>query len=315
MSKSSIREPKVITFAEIAMLIALTTALMVLFFPKNSIEKAIESEKSNYDLTLTYLKSLVQAYPEDPENYRRLMEAELKMGNAAEAAYLFQKSGEHIRMSDQEKAIWHYRILKERYLKSEGAQREEIRKLLLRKLHRMLQSNHPSQWFLVIEEAKVLQMPELRFAALEKYLLHTTLPDDAKITALIRVARQLNKTENLQRVFQHLASISLPDTTVQKIERALLAAEDYASAARFFESCYRHSENGSKNSMLLKSIHYYYWAKIPQKARTLLQEEREQLTADNTTAEALIKILLANGELKAARTFTLQLLRKEKVLR
>ena len=300
-----------ITNSELFILLALTLALMVLFFPKNMIENAIEEEKSNYDLTLIYLKSIAAAYPDDPQNWRRLLDAELKMGDTADAEKIFQKLDTRIKMTEEERAFWNYRLLKDRYERSKGPQKEQIKKLLLEKLHRFLNSRHPSRWYLVMEEARDLNMPKLRFEALKKSMLHTTLVDETQLQEALTLATQLGREKDLKTILHHIASIA-PDEKMRKtVEDHYLATQDYAGAARFFEACFQQSSN---SDALLKSMRYYFWAKKPQKALFLLDSNKTVLLKDPKTAEAVIKLLLENNRLKEAKSFTLETLKKQKVL-
>ena len=74
------REKSIITKTETLALIVFTTLMLVLFFPKNSIQKHIEDEESNYDLTVIYLQNILKAYPNKKENYLKLAKIYLKMG-------------------------------------------------------------------------------------------------------------------------------------------------------------------------------------------------------------------------------------------
>jgi hypothetical protein len=293
------------------MLVALIVSLMILLFPKNMIQNAIEEEKSNYDLTLIYLKSIAEAYPDDPRNWKRLLDAQLKMADTTDAEKVFQMLDHKMQMSKEEKALWNYRLLKDRYKKSEGAQKEHIRKILVKRLASFLKSTYPSQWYLVMEETRALNLPLLRFEALKKYLTNTTLIDDKKLYEALTLATELKKEHDLQTILNHIATVDPDKKMLKMVENHYLANRNYAAVAHFFETYFLHS---GKMEALLKSIRYYFWANAPQQARKLLDKHQRILMQKPKIAEATIKLILENNQLKAAKSFTLKTLEKERLL-
>jgi hypothetical protein len=98
---------------------------------------------------------------------------------------------------------------------------------------------------------------------------------------------------------------------LKMVENHYLANRNYVAAAHFFETYFLHS---GKTEALLKSIRYYFWAKAPQHAHKLLDKHQRILMQEPKIAEATIKLLLENNQLKAAKSFTLKTLEKERLL-
>ncbi len=312
MFHDSQNEPKVITLPELLVMLFLSLSLMVLFFPKNSIQEAIESEKSNYDLTLIYLKSIAQAYPDDPHNWFQLMDAQLKMGRLQEAEKTFEKVQRFDTIDRSRLAVMGYRLIKIRYLKSGDAmQKKQLFSMLRQKLQTFIQSNDPSLWLTAAREAKALHLHRLRYDALKKRLIHFSIVDSDELREIFRLGQKLGRKQE---------SIALLEALIQKradmeIARILksyyLSQSDYLHTARL---CRMLFEQFGKQDCFFEAVKYAFFANQHKDALQLLEKHRMAFVDNPVTSEKIIRLYLANGYVQKAREYTLLLLRKEGVL-
>ena len=306
------KEPVVITFGELFMMLALTGALMVLFFPKARIEQGIETEKSNYDLTLVYLKSIAHAYPNDPQNWLRLLDAELSMGKTEAAQQIFAQLKRFPDIDKSSLDYMGYKLLKTRYFQTaEAWRKEELRTLLARKLEEFISSDESSLWLIARQEATELQMPRLVFAALKKRITRGNMADPDDVAALLRLAPALHRVSEALTLAETALRQSGDRRIYMLLKKECLAAEDYAACAKISRLCY---ERCGDAEAFLDAAKYLFWAKKPKEARALLRSGEARFLHDPQTAQKIIRLYLANGMTAEAHRYTLQLLEAERVL-
>jgi len=304
-------EPTVVTYRELIVLTGAIMLLMWLLFPRHMIEEAIENEKSNYDLTLIYLKSIASAYPDNPRNWLRLLDAQLKMGRTEEAEAIFGKlSRMHAITADQTRELA-YRLLKNRYLHAGGSEKKRMRRMLRERMKALLESDDPALWYSVAEDAQRLQMPDLAFDAWRKRLLHATVIDPSEVEKAFWLG-VANHREAEATALAEAALARDPDPRTLK-----LLVDRYHGKARYDRAAAllaRYYEISGQPNYLFDAAQNYLWAKEKHRAIALLQRHEAALLHDRQLSERLIRFYLANGALKAAHAFTLRVLKSQKVL-
>lgn len=307
------REPKVVTFWELSGIVVIVVVLMILLFPKKSIETAIASERSNYDLTLIYLKGIAAAYPDDPENWIRLLEAQLRLGHIDAAEKSLAKIGHFPNIDETKRAYLGYRLLKSSYLQArEGMRKAKLKRALKRRLRSFIARNQPDLWLIATREAEALQLPDIAYAALRKRVARSRVVDPQECRKLLASAvTPEQKKEAIETIRKAYATYGGDPAVVKLLTSWYLGHGDYASTGRLYEKRYRLSGDADA---LLEAVKNYFFAKEPSRAEALLREGSEKFLDNEAVMRHIIKLYLANGYLKEAHAATLKLLKRKKVI-
>jgi hypothetical protein len=306
------REPTVITFTELTGIVIITIVLMILIFPKQSIEKAINEEKSNYDLTLIYLQSIAHAYPDNPNNWLRLIKAELQMGKTEEAQKVLEKLGNIPSVKQIYLEILSYELLRTEYEKStSAAKKKQLKAILKKRLQKFLQSNDPSLWMITIKEAQQLSFKALAYEAFAKRIAHTTLCTTKEIETFFYLGRALHHEQKTSQIIeQYLKNTPNPKLYVL-LKNYYLGQKAYAKAGKLCSSYYRKT---GKPESLFEAVSYLFQAKKEKEALQLLKSQQKHYLNTPKYARRIIELYLAHNKLKEAHEYTLQVMQHQKVL-
>ncbi len=303
--------PSVVTFAELLMIALLALSMLLLFYPRYSIDHLIASEESNYDLTLIYLRNIARAYPNDPKNWERLMQVALKAGETKLAQQIYRTHFQHAKTDAQMVMMSAYKLLKTRYLQErDKAKKEVLRAQLLRTMEQFLQNRHPSLWYLVMRDARSLALARMELKARRKMLSYTDRPDPSDVLAAFRLAVGLGRSKEAIALLEEGYKKSHDPTLARKLAR-YAAWRDDRKAGRLYADLYRHNHHEEE---LLLAMESYFRAKEPKKALALLHTYAKMALHDDATAAKIIKLLLANGMVAQARSVTLEAMRMRGVL-
>ena len=301
-----------ITFWEITGIVILTSILLILFFPKQSIEKAIEQEQSNYDLTLIYLKSIAHAYPEDPGNWLRLINAQLRMGQTEEAEKILHKLKNLPNLNKIYLEILSYQLIRTRYAKSQDKkQKAKLYGILKRRLKTFAASEEPSFWHIAIKESTALALPDITFQALQKHIAHSTLQNTAQIKEAFYLGLALHQKAKAVKIVEDAFAKSGDPALCQLLKANYLEEKAYAKAAETLYVCYQQHQNVQT---LLDAAQYFFTAGEKQKAVKIVQKYQKRYLEDAVTAQKIIQLYLANDALAAAHAFALEVMQKKEVL-
>jgi hypothetical protein len=293
------------------MMIVLVAALLVLFFPKQRIVHGIETEKSNYDLTLVYLKSIAHAYPDNPENWMRLLDAELTMGNTQSANNIFTRLKQFKNIDQTSLTYMGYKLLKTKYQHSAPLRKAQLRKLLKAKLREFIRGDDSTLWLIALQEARELQMPEIELAALERRISQSELINPAEVRTALQLAEVTHKTHKVLNLAEAALRKSADPKIYEILKNYSLARQAYGEAAKVSASWFRQS--GDK-AAFADAAKFYFWAKKPETARKFLRKYEVRFLNDPATAQHIIRLYLANNMPEEAHRYTLELLKHERIL-
>ena len=306
------KEPTVITYPELAGIIMLTAVLMVLIFPKQNIEKAIREESSNYDLTLIYLRSIAEAYPDNPDNWLRLIDAQLRMGETEAAGKVFTKLSKTPALDKIYLDLLSFRLIRTRYEKSKDpATKARLKAVLHKRLAQFVASSDPTLWYTALHEAQRIQLPEIAFQALQKRITHSVLIDPKEVKEGFFLGLSLGKKREAEALLAK-ALAHHPDPQLYRLLRDhYLGEKAYAEAGETALACYtkRHDPD-----CLLDAVRYLFSAQRDKEAVALLKRYETDYLTDSDISEKIIKLWLANNRLQEAHDFTLRLMKRQKVL-
>ena len=307
------KEPIVITFWELTGIVLLTAALLVLFFPKQRIEKAIREEKSNYDLTLIYLKSIAKSYPDNPDNWLRLIDAQLRMGETKEAQEVLMKLSRSPGVNKMYLDLLGFRLILTQYEKSKDpATRKRLRPVLQKQLEHFVASSDPSLWYTAFLEAHKLHFPDITLQAMKKRLQHTVFIDPEEVKKAFFLALSLHKEfDAVALVTDALAKN--PDSSLYRLLRDhYLATKNYAAAGKTALAYYRQTR---RPRYLLEGVQYLFDARRDKAAIAALKQYENRYLDDDAVSEKIIQLLLANNRLQEAHAYALRLMRHKKVVK
>jgi len=223
-----------VTIPELIAIALLGVFILFLFYPKTKIEHMIANEKSNYDLTLIYLKSIAEAYPDDRSNWQRLIQAYLKAGKTEEAQKVYESYFVDQNSTDDMAALTAYRLLKAKYLKRQNSVEKVQMKLLIEKyLRELIATGRQSVWFLVLMDARSLDLPQIRLEVLQKMIKASKTPEIARLMEAYRLAAALDKKEIAIKLLQEGYEKTKNPKVAKELIRFYLANGMLQEAKRF----------------------------------------------------------------------------------
>jgi len=309
LSKQNRFEPKVITYYELAGIVVLTFSLLILFFPKNSVKKVIQNEKSNYDLTIIYLKSIAQAYPDDPDNWLRLIEAYLQIGKIEEAKNVFERFEKKANIDKEELKILNYKLIKGEYIKSKDqTQKIKLLKELKNELENFLKSSNPSLWYFVLTESQKLDLETIQLKTLQKRVYHANYIDPAEVTKAFFLAKKLDKNDQAVRLLEYSALKSKDRKLFDLLISQYLSKKEYPKIAKLYVRKYLETKNSAH---FLDAAKFYLLAENEKRALEWLKKYRNSFLDAPKTSIDILKLYLSYQKLDEARDFVLSLMKQK----
>ncbi len=308
MSKQNRVEPKVITYFELTGIIILTLSLLILFFPKNSVERLIQSEKSNYDLTIIYLKSIARAYPDDPNNWLRLINAYLEMGNIEEAKNIFKMFQKNANIDEDELQILNYKLIKGKYTNSKTkSQKNRLLKEIEKELENFLKSHNPSLWYFVLNESSQLNLQEIQLKTLQKRIYHQRYIDPNEVIKAFFLAKKLNQNNEAVKLLKYSVSKSNNQKLFDLLISHYSLKKEYIKIAKAYEQRYLKTK---QSNLFLNTARLYLLAKDEKKALSWIKEYQNSFLKDPDTSYEIIKLYLSHQKLSDAKSFVTSLMQK-----
>ncbi len=305
---SDIKELKVISYPEVVGIIILSLSLLVLFFPKNSIQNQIKEEKSNHDLNIIYLKSIVKAYPTDADNWLRLIKAYINMGNLKEASVALKDSREFATLGIEDVEVLSYKLLKEKYIKTDDNSQRDV---LKEKLKSFIDSDNPSAWYFAYRETESLNFPLLNFQALKKRIYHSRFIQEDEIVRAFFKGKNLGKEDE---------AISFVEYALTKLESKKLTElyngyyeekKSYKKLGNFYANLYRKNRDEDN---FFKAATYYFLDENSTKAFSFLENFEDDFIKDDNLSQKIINLYLSNSKLKKAREYSIKVMKHRGVL-
>jgi len=336
------------TNKELAFIFVVFIAILFVLHPKDLIKEQILREKSNYDLSMLYLKNILEQEPDNEQVMLLLAKQSLSSGNKDLAVKLME-----LLLKSKDKDIrthvtfLSYDLLKDdyNYLKDEK-KKEELKNKLRPLMKQIVQDNvyedsEIQKWY---EEAVFLDDDKSKYVFIKKLLAK-----DEKNIALLKdayyLATKLGYKDDTTDYIHSLAQYDLENqsgwqrdeyyTLIQQKEyekaEALLQVYSEASLqwkkilADFYlmrreykksSDIYIHLFNMSDDYAQKK--HYFYKAVRALQAGNLVDETAKLARSyesyyakDREVREFLLKVYLATGKLDYAHSLSKQILEKE----
>ncbi len=312
MSRENKNEPKVTSLYELLAIVALTISLLILFFPKNSIEKLIDSEKRNYDLTIIYLKNIANAYANNPKNWLRLINAYLGMGKIKEAKEAFELFQKNAKLDEEHSKILNYHLIKGRYkTQTDKNEKTKLSKELKKELKEFLKSDNPSLWYFVLNESAELGLKKIRFDALKKRVRHEKNIDENEVIKAFFLAKEIEKKEEGLKLLKYGVSNSKSEKLFNLLISHYSLKKEYKKMAKEYEKRFLKYK---RPDLFFDTAGLYFQIKDEKKALSFIKEHQKSFIKDSLACQKIIKLYLSYKKLDDAKSFVTLLSEKNGAL-
>ena len=266
----------VVRYTEVAAIVVAFSLLLVVLFPKNFIYKQVLEEKSNYDLTVAYLRNMLKRDPNNSALLLALIDAALRQGNIDLGLRLSDALRNSPDPTVRRRLLeLRYRMLKARYAKldrtcpeAKGIE-QTLRKLYDRiypqvskedtavwyaegiwlraypqalRLARRYVADHPKAtvwWRRIFYLAQKLGDRKLRSEALTKL---TALDRAQRKRWVMEAYREAMQAGNYKEAQAWLARLDANDPKVWELRaQTAIATKDFDEAGRWYAVLYEHT--------------------------------------------------------------------------
>ncbi|MBU0719745.1 hypothetical protein KJ877_00225 [bacterium] len=347
MLHASDEKTYVATYKELV--IAFLTFSVILFFlyPKDLLKEQILSEKSNYDLSMLYLKNMLANDPENESLMIALAELSLQSGKKDLSLRLLELLHGSKDTQIRHKAyLLSYRLAKEDYFFVEEKEQKEQILLKLRQVfssiiqEKVYTTDELEQWY---EEAMFLSEYTNAYMLLKERLskniksiklleesyyfaermhdekdslrfLHAlqTTDIDRRYTWLIVEYRKMIKNKeykNAEKFLQYHAKDSLK--WVEELAMFYSFLREYVKASDEYITLYRQTKQySSKVKYFMKAVEALQAGNKTREAVELAYTYEDNFFSDKTMRMYILKLYLASGDLKKASDLSKKILDK-----
>jgi len=134
-------EVYVVTYKELIFIAIVFSVILIVLYPKDLIKQEIRSENSNYDLSMLYLKDLIEHSPNDESLKLILAEQSLRSGKKEQSLELLNKLIFSKNIKRRNKALLlSYELRKSRYFDIETEFKQEKERKILKELFKQIYS-------------------------------------------------------------------------------------------------------------------------------------------------------------------------------
>ncbi|MDK9692628.1 MAG: hypothetical protein OEL19_00105 [Sulfurimonas sp.] len=339
----------VVTYKELAFMFIVFCTILIVLYPKDLLKEQILSEKSNYDLSMLYLRTLLEHDPENESLMLILAEQSLRTGKKDLSLRLLELLLNSKSKNYRNKAtLLSYELKKDDYyyIKDERLlyeQKEALRKLFLKIVNNeMYTEESVDYWY---NESIFLQEDAAMYLFAKKKLLK-----DESNVALLEVAYYLSskfrKPEESWRFMELLTKYdeARKDKWIldgyymlinnQRYDKAqellferadkspewknrlaefLLMRQQYVKASNFYMEMFEAtSEYAQKKKYFMQAMHALQAGNEMQRIATLAKTHETLFIKDVEVRKFLLKVYLATGNLDAAAVLSKKILQREK---
>jgi len=347
MSASSVinKRHKAVTPFEIIVFVVIFATVLVLLYPKESLKKQVLAEKSNYALTVMYLKNMLKLEPQNTELMVATAKAAIEQGNidlATELLVLLKKQEDPklayslkmiqfkilkhqtihesntTKLSSLESAmkttlatiIQHSKITKEDriywFLEALRLKEKPLALLFLRPLY---QTDDPFALEQCVYLAGEIKQKQIQKQCGERLL---KLPQtDRKKWLLTAYKFYTAMGDNIKRGEVLKELVTLEPSHQEEYAKVLAAVGDFGQAAKIYQILFQASiDMEVKKQLLYKTIEALSYGKKPQEAEAFAIAHESLYQNDEAFIQSLIKLYWASQNLPASRRLSLRLLQE-----
>lgn len=341
----------VITYKELIFTFIVFVSILVVLYPKNLLKEQILAENSNYDLSMLYLKNLLQHDPKNESLMLILAEQSLRSGNKDLSTRLLDLLLKSKNMNIKKEAtLLSYDFKKEKYYylqnKKEQKKQKKILKHLLNNIYseKMYTSKSIEKWY---NEAVFLNQNNLSYSFAQLGLRENT----QNLTYLSTIYYYLEKSKKYKDVIKYNNLLLKYDKKhydkwILNKYYTLVAMKSFSEAEKILLQHYKKGTNSKKYMKILADFYlmqkkykkssklymklynltfarekkrdYFFHAVNALQAGGYLQESaslvykfEDVYIGDAKVRKYLLKLYLATGKLDYAVKLSQKILKKE----
>lgn len=338
----------VVTYKELVFIFVVFCVILFVLYPKDLLKEQILSEKSNYDLSMLYLKTLLEHEPENESLMLILAEQSLRTGKKDLSLRLLELLLESKNEEHKNKAtLLSYELKKDDYYYFTDEIKQIEQKEILRKLFRsifiskMYSEEQIDMWynesrFLEEERAmyyfakKKIEKDPSNIEVLEvAYYLSVKFKQPAESLKFVELLAQHDKAREDKwlldeffilmnsRLFDKayvLLSEHANDSAEWKNKLAdfYLQSQQYVQASDAYLDLFETTEDClQKREYFFKAIRTLQSGNLLEKAAITAKKYESQYIQDAEARKFLLKIYLATGHLDDAASLSKKILKRE----
>jgi len=334
----------VVTYPELIFIVFVFGIILVALYPKDMLKKQILNEKSNYDLSMLYLKNLIKHNPGDESLMLVLANQSLKTGNIDLAIRLLELLHQSKNKKIRQKALLlGYDLEKERYfyIKDKKEQQKEFHKLqniFINIYYQKLYTQELERWY---KEAQFLRMPREEYGLLQElikqkpndikllkrgYYLATILRKEKDALKYLRKLQKHDKKEQEKWLLEEYY-IAMREKNYDRAEKILLSQvankpkykniladfylyrQKYTQAAKIYLDLYKQTTSKKKKvEYFKKAIQSLIGAKKYHMATTMMKQHEDDFIHNEKMRQFIMKNYVAAGNLDAAAAYANKIL-------
>ncbi len=339
----------VVTYRELLFTFIVFTAILFVLYPKDLLKEQILSEKSNYDLSMLYLKNLLETEPENEALMLILAEQSLRTGKIDLSLRLLNLLLKSENKDRRHKAtLLSYELKKDQYyyykdIKEQSIAKEELRKLFMGIfIEKMYHEDEIEKWH---HEAVFLNEDRARY-----YFLKLIIVKDASNVELLEsgyyLSIKLNRPNESSKFIKLLVNhdSSQHDKWVLDEYYMLMGAKKYTRAEKllreqssassvwkqraadyylmrqlyikssslYMELFHSTKEYNLKKEYLFKAVSTLQAGNYLHRTAALGHKYEKYYLRDREVRSFLLKVYIATGNLEYASALSIKILNKKK---
>ena len=338
----------VITYKELIFTFLVFCVILFVLYPKDLLKEQILSEKSNYDLSILYLKNLLKHSPEDESLMLILAEQSLRTGNKDLSMRLLELLLKSSNKEHRNRAtLLSYDLQKEYYFNMKEKKRKVKQKKMLRDLFieiyifKMYDKNDIEKWynesvFVNVGRATYFFIPKMlekdpeNIIFLEQaYYLAKKYKDIANAFKYVRLLKRYDRVQaNKWKTDEYYMYISFEayeqaekllrkysDNSIEWKERL---ATFYLMTKKYKKSSEVYSELFNLELDYEERKNYFYKSIQALQSGNLLKETAKKVhkyeniyLQDRDVRKFMLKVYIATGNLNDAANLSKKILKKE----
>ena len=347
MSYVKYEKKYVATYKELALTFIAFCVILFVLYPKDLLKDQILSESSNYDLSMLYLKNMLENDPENESLMIGLAEQSLRSGNRDLSLRLLELLHDSKDREIRKKAyVLSYRLAKENYFFLQDKEQKQEQMVKIRLLYRSIMlglfydENDPSTWYtesvFVSNEIwayhfinkKLKKEPKNIQTLEEAYYLATKLDKKSDAIGFLRKLQKEDKTRKEKWIFaeyymaMNYNEYSQAEELLKKHSRGSIkfkkelalfysARGSYVKASSTYMSLYNKTNNyKQKRDYLLKALAALQAGSHFKKAVRLAYKYENRYINDKQVRTYMLKLYMASGDLNRAGKLAAKLLEK-----
>jgi len=308
----------VFSYFQILGIFLIFSFVLYIAFQGDKIKDLALNESKNIDLAIIYLKQIVVTYPEDIENWERLLLMYLKQGDKKRAFELVNEMEKSKNKDIQNKSIYlKYSFLKEQLLQTS---KDIYKNELIGYYNKLIKlfEKEPKKLEVLYKDYLSFGLPNISMDIAKKLFIYYYRSNEIEKSKLWlnEFYRQALATSNSKAIFEYyeIALKLEPDnyTLKEKIAETYSANKEYDKAIKIYLDIANNIDTDRKKYYVLKIVKLYQWENQYDEAARFLKNNENLFLHKNEDKKMILRLYLSLGKLDYARDFAYKMLIEDK---